>query len=635
MFLVLDDVNIVSKILRGLLGGIDWLVYTIISWILEGIFNLSQLMASPVLVKIIYRRIYVILAIFMVFKLTVSFIQYLVSPDKMTDKESGVGKLIGRTVIMLAMLIILPIIFFEPMPGRSDDKTVLNVLQSGVMKTLPKLILGVSPDPNSSNNSVTMDASENGKYLAVKMLESFYYPAKCNSDSPAYEGQACTESDTELQNLNEFLSTINVKADKGGVFKYQYMWPLTTIAGILLVVILLGFAVDVSIRVFKLLLLQMIAPVPVMSYIDPKSSKDGAFASWLKTFTTTFLDIFLKLGVIYLLLLLISKLFASGDENIFGGAIDNIDGWMARNFVRVFLVVGLFKFAKDAPKFIKDALGIKDKGGGGGFMGKMASGLAGAAAGFAGGGLAGAVTGAKAGYAASGTGKAANAFSSARDAKAKALGRPEGGLVGRLNQAGLRRSVKKHTGLDAKTLKAAKNDYLTKQSAADALQMQYEADPTSVSIDTVQEAQTAAAKAKSKYEDANQIAKSVGIKKGFYDDKSNRRNGIIHRAVRRAGDSNASQTIVSKARGTVLGAALKTDIIRGDIGERMYGSRDNYNTIRDDRENLDNAKQSRDEIYEGGFLRGNDSKLIDRRNANADVENARQTLKNDKKDFRS
>lgn len=541
MFLVLDDVNIVSKILRGLLGGIDWLVYTIISWILEGIFNLSQLMASPVLVKIIYRRIYVILAIFMVFKLTVSFIQYLVSPDKMTDKESGVGKLIGRTVIMLAMLIILPIIFFEPMPGRSGDKTVLNVLQSGVMKTLPKLILGVSPDPNSSNNTVTMDASENGKYLAVKMLESFYYPAKCNSDSPAYEGQACTESDAELQNLNEFLSTINVKADKGGVFKYQYMWPLTTIAGILLVVILLGFAVDVSIRVFKLLLLQMIAPVPVMSYIDPKSSKDGAFASWLKTFTTTFLDIFLKLGVIYLLLLLISKLFASGDENIFGGAIDNIDGWMARNFVRVFLVVGLFKFAKDAPKFIKDALGIKDKGGGGGMMGKMASGLAGAAAGFAGGGLAGAVTGAKAGYAASGTGKPANAFSTARDAKSKILGKPEGGIAGRLNQKAMQRKVARKTGLTANTLEAAKNNYLNAQASADKLKAAFDRGPqydasghlipgTDVSWDDVADAQSKAAIAQSNYEKANKLGDAIGLGKGFY--AKNKTHNVAYRAIR-------------------------------------------------------------------------------------------------------
>ena len=481
MFLVLDDVNMVSKLLRRILSDVDWLIYKIISWILEGIFNLSELMASPALVKIIYRRIYVILAIFMVFKLTVSFIQYLVNPDKMTDKETGVGKVISRTVIMLAMLIVLPIIFFEPMPGRTDGKTIPNVLQTGVMKTLPKIILGISSDSDSGTDEVSSKASENGQYLAVKMLESFYYPARCNSDSPAYDGKECTTSDTELKNINEFWETVKDKADKGGVFKYQYMWPLTTIAGILLVVILLGFAIDVSIRAFKLLLLQMIAPVPVMSYIDPKSSKDGAFASWLKALSSTFVEIFLKLAVIYLLLFLISKLFASGDQNLFGDSIDNISGWMARNFVRVFLVIGLFKFAKDAPKFIKDALGIKDKGGGGGFMGKMMSGVAGAAAGFAGGvaagglagGLSGAAQGASGSYNAAGTGKPFNAFANARDDIAKMRTgnqNARGGVMGKLQTRAVkaegRHLAKSEYGLNKSNLDAMEQRMHTKNAKA-------------------------------------------------------------------------------------------------------------------------------------------------------------------------
>ena len=54
-----------------------------------------------------------------------------------------------------------------------------------------------------------------------------------------------------------------------------------------------------------------------------------------------------------------------------------------------FLIIGLFKFAKDAPKFIKSALGIKDSGGG---LFDNLKGV-GAAAGLAGGALAGAATG--------------------------------------------------------------------------------------------------------------------------------------------------------------------------------------------------------------------------------------------------
>ncbi len=65
-------------------------------------------------------------------------------------------------------------------------------------------------------------------------------------------------------------------------------------------------------------------------------------------------------------------------------------------YVRVFLIIGLFQFAKSAPKFIKDALGIKDNGGG--FMDSLKT--LGAAAGLAGGAVLGGIGGMASGIAA-------------------------------------------------------------------------------------------------------------------------------------------------------------------------------------------------------------------------------------------
>ena len=625
MILTFDSTDsLFNGFLREMFGSIDYLIYSLISWILEGIFNLSSLAANKSFVQILYKRIYLVLAIFMVFKLTVSFIQYLVNPDAMTDKEKGVGKLIARTITMLVMLIALPILFFENMPGKDD--TVLNVLQAGVIKTIPKIVLGID-STGDANNSNGINASEFGQYMAVMMLRSFYYPHECTED-----GAGCDliESDN-IDNLNAFLSSL--KIEDGKVYKFHYMWPLTTISGVLLVVILLGLAIDVAIRVFKMTLLQMIAPVPIMSYIDPKSSKDGAFASWMKQFTTTYVEIFLKLTVIYMLLLLISKLFKTGEGGLFGESLGNIKGFMPKTFVYVFLTIGLFKFVKDAPKFIKDALGIKDNGGGGGFMGKMASGLAGAAAGFAGGGLAGAVTGAKAGYAASGTGKPANAYASARDAKAKALGRPEGGLAGRLNQAGLRSTVKRKTGLDKNTLAAAKQNMYDTQAEADEYagyleqaRNNMQANGQSFYIDknghkvnltkpgfsrlTADAAakQTTAAKAKSKYDDAAQIAKSVGIKKGFMDDPENQSHGIIHRTMSSAHESEREHRY------------------QGHWGSDIVPDKE---AVSSERADLDVARQDR----RGGFAEGLSGETV--REAKDNLRSAKDQLKTDKETFRN
>ena len=108
-----NSVNFFTKIIRPIAAALDKLIYGLIGWILSGILELSNLMTSETFAQTIYKNIYILLAVFMVFKLTFSFIQYLVSPDKMLDKDQGVGKLITNTIVMLLMLILLPIIFYN------------------------------------------------------------------------------------------------------------------------------------------------------------------------------------------------------------------------------------------------------------------------------------------------------------------------------------------------------------------------------------------------------------------------------------------------------------------------------------------------------------------------------------------
>ena len=56
-------------------------------------------------------RIYKLLAIFMVFKVTLSLITYVVNPDDFSDKSKGVAKLGTNIVISLSLLILTPYIF--------------------------------------------------------------------------------------------------------------------------------------------------------------------------------------------------------------------------------------------------------------------------------------------------------------------------------------------------------------------------------------------------------------------------------------------------------------------------------------------------------------------------------------------
>ena len=464
MILTFDNVNFFFKFIRQFLASIDVVVFSLLSWMIEGVFNLSSLMLNADFAKQIYTRIYIILGIFMTFKLTFSFLKYLVSPDAMTDKEQGVGKLVGRVVAMIIMLIIFPIVFFNPVPGDSQNRTLLVMLQDGVVKTLPRIILGQAIDDTNASGGV--NAKDNGKELALSMLKSFYYPSVCNEDSKNYDKNQSTEcqkyfageqasisskDDLDPSGINSFKAFNNsiINEGSGGDYAYQYMWPLTTVTGILLIVIMAGICIDIAIRCFKLLILEVMAPVPIMTYIDPKASKDGSFAAWSKTLISTYIDLFVKLGTVYLVLLLASALFS---QKLFDQAAYNNFSGLSYLYVQVFLVLGLFQFAKQAPKFIKDALGIKDNGGGGGFMGKALAGMAGAAAGFAGGvaggggimgGLSAAAGGFSAGAANAGSGKPLGMYSKSRDEMAKSTGNLPGGIVGRIRQNGFNRQANK------------------------------------------------------------------------------------------------------------------------------------------------------------------------------------------------
>lgn len=627
MILMFDSVGWFNNLLRPFFGGIDYLVYTLLGWVIEGIFNLSSIFANKDVTEIIYTRIYTVLAIFMVFKLTFSFIKYVVSPDTMVDKEQGVGKIIARTLTMLAILIILPTIFFKSDIFPGQNAPILTMLQNGVIKTLPKVILGISDD----NGNTTTTAKENGNVMALNMLSSLYYPNECKD-------AAVCDSDNKLTSLSGFSTSLNNMTDTNSSYVYYYMWPLTTLCGIILVFILVGIAVDVAIRVFKLMILQMIAPIPVMTYIDPKSSKDGAFNSWIKTFTTTYLDIFIKLGTVYLLLLLVKEFFSG---KLFGNVYKTL-GFASGNFVMIFLIIGLFQFAKEAPKFIKDALGIKDSGGGS-FMGKALSGMAGAAAGFAGGlatgglsgGLSGIMTGASSGLA----GKPGQAFAQVRDEQAKLLGKTPGGIKGKLQNQAMQRSVMKHTGLSKDKLNELKNAKLT---ADDELAIA-EADYANgkIDADALTSARKKAGTANSAYESANSLAKQIGLKPGFMQENKRHGNAYIAATRLRKNIDATASSVKGKINDLPSTQWIKgkaTDIsnipsnVRHSIDSARYGeaaAADLSVERQVVKEDLNEYKES----FRGGI--GNKPDAKNQEFLRTSLKNDKKALRDDRKDFKN
>ena len=138
-------------------------------------------------------------------------------------------------------------------------------------------------------------------------------------------------------------------------FLFYFNFVISVIIGAVFLVILALFTIDIAVRSIKLAILRLLAPIPIISYIEPKSAKDGMFASWVKSLTSTYLDLFLRLAIVYFVIFIIQDMMVNGV------VIDQAGGMVGIISV-IFIWLGLFYFARMAPKFIKDVLGIKGTG---------------------------------------------------------------------------------------------------------------------------------------------------------------------------------------------------------------------------------------------------------------------------------
>ena len=519
--MVLQAESWINNILRTILAGLDYVIYGLIKNVLFLTFDLANLTTSSKILNGIYSRIYVLLGVFMAFKLSFSFFQYIVDPESMTGKsEKGVGKLISRTIVMLVALVGLPTILF----GGGDGEGLIQRAQNAFLPMLPRVIFGISEDSgvSASNGNNTEDITNAANTMAAYTLGAFFAPSP-DLDSVC-EGQYANTP--YITSLDQFISNVNVscrnttgKGDSAKYYKYSYLCLISTVVGLLLVIILLGIALDVGKRVFKMIILQAIAPIPIMSLIDPKSSKDGAFSHWLKSLISTFLEIFIKLGLVYLVLMFIQYIISGGLFSNFP-SFSGPNGVVRSSFLFVTLIIALLLFAKEAPKFIKDAMGIKDSGAG---FGQGMSAAMGAIGGFIGGrGLAGMATGAVAGATAD---PKVGGYAAGRDIAGQMRtgdknwkgGLTNGFMRGARNHQGAREA--RRLGVTSASLSAAKDAMKKDEELVESLQQAYgeavqsgDASAIATARTNLNDAIKQSRASKKRYEGMDKVADTFGIK---------------------------------------------------------------------------------------------------------------------------
>ena len=358
------EVSFWNDVWRGIVGSIDGTIYWLVELLLQLVLDLSNTRVfSQSVINDFANRIYVILGLVMLFKIIISFIQILINPDKMDDKEQGVGNVLRRVVISLLLIVLVPSIFSLAMQ-----------IQQYVVVIIPKAILGPSAGSIESDSDQNEFMSTGGRIMAFYTYTAFfkYSTPECN-DGSIY-GTGNDPMAVLVYDVGSAVSHIKdpcLSSTGYDGYKYDYGFPLSTIVGIFLIISLVNIAVAVAIRAIKLGICEFIAPIPIASYIDPKTSKQ-AFDNWVSISIKTYLDLFSRLIILFFTVFIFITI--TSDETL-KTITANLGGDTTRkSLVIAALIVGLLQFAKQAPKFISDMLGVKE---GFGDIGGMFKGLKG------------------------------------------------------------------------------------------------------------------------------------------------------------------------------------------------------------------------------------------------------------------
>ncbi|MBR2833384.1 MAG: hypothetical protein IKE75_03015 [Bacilli bacterium] len=420
--------------LRQVVFILDQVAYGLIPSAYELIFYMANInLFNNDILSALINRVYLLLGIFMLFKVAFSLLQYMIDPNTFNDKAKGFGKLITNTLVAMILLVMTPFIFEKAYDIQGD------ILLSNI---IPRLILGdtsyndyTGDDGEINTDAVTEKQAEihsMGVDVQFTLFSAFY---TLNTDNNADGYTACRptseaplknvigssdmlndsecwgavqgdltnelhrnggtvrgmfkysrsaaadagESEEELatkcsddicdeRNFSNFGALLWwIKAGGNSPFTITYIPIISAIVGGYLLLLLITFVIDIAARVFKLLFLQAIAPIAIISYMDPNESVgSGKFHNWLVECGKTYGSLFLRLAVIYAAIQLVRVILSS----VFGATADGssiyyngISPTGALNiFVYIFLILGVFTFAKKLPQMIESIFGIKLSG---------------------------------------------------------------------------------------------------------------------------------------------------------------------------------------------------------------------------------------------------------------------------------
>lgn len=403
--------NWLTDIVRTFLSLFDRMVYWFIGLLISLFDQLAtvQLFDDNIIGEF-SKRIFFLVSVVMIFKVSFSIVKYIINPDTFSDKERGMGKVIQNVILVLVCLAGIGQVFTwaydlqkRILSNHVIEKVILGV-DNGVTEEeqinsknrIPFNLLSAFITPNTTEIPEFSYDSDVGVYVCNNSISMYNVigdgrtsyngdngdswtcnTGKCatgfggclntiSSEKPQSKKVVTTDKRTIVGSTGEMfneayhsynyallLDLINDRYNDSTIYLFEYKFIISTVAGIFVAIMYLNFCIDLAVRAVKFGFLQLIAPIPIISMIDPKSSKSGMMSKWVKNCMNTYLGLFIRIAVVNFVVYIVNLVF-SNKASIPGGEVGV--------FVQIVILFGALMFAKQAPKLLSDLTGIDLKG---------------------------------------------------------------------------------------------------------------------------------------------------------------------------------------------------------------------------------------------------------------------------------
>ena len=273
----------------------------------------------------------------------------------MLDKQKGMGEIVKRVIIVIVLLGITPTLFREAF-------TLQNYLVK--QNVIGKIF---SNDSNINSDDV-------GRNLAWYGFSSFFTinpdagdaASKCSEvtdgnmeydfkqNGSLISAYKCVNMESDGNTLLDFLSPINSlinNRNRTFVIDFEANGLVPFLVGVLILWVIIVYTIQLGVRLLQLAYLQLVAPIPIMMYLEPK--KNDTLGKWANQCLVTFLDFFIRIAIMYFAIFIIDLIIKNGSSSVFMATFGN-SNLATKLYINIIMIIAVLIFVKRVPNLLKE-----------------------------------------------------------------------------------------------------------------------------------------------------------------------------------------------------------------------------------------------------------------------------------------